>query len=361
MNHGFIYRAPEEGDYRQDGNIRLGGLPLLPNGQWDNFLPQDELQDRGLSTMACASFGTLNAIEILERQEFGDTTDWSDRFLAEKSGTTQNGNDPHTVAETLRKDGTVYESDWPYSPDIKTWGQFYQTPPYEITIRAQVEFKGKYDFGHQYVKTDPQSMMNALMYSPLGADVFAWNAPDTDGIYHRFGAISEHWICIYGYEKDKYWKCLDTYDNTRKKLSWDFGFSCVKQYTLHKQVLTNSPWSQAIIWLRQHWFGLFDYGRTFGAARSPQWRYVEEAFVREHPLCDYGNHKPTLLNPLNVHHVDMFSKNPERELDPTNLQSVCRFHHFYHSHFGNWKDSNPHTREDASLFTEELQTHRTTP
>lgn len=108
-----------------------------------------------------------------------------------------------------------------------------------------------------------------------------------------------------------------------------------------------------IDWLYDWWDG-----RTFGAARSPEWSAIQKAFVKEHPLCDYGKHKPTLLNPLNVHHVELFSNNPARELDVTNLQSVCRFHHLYHCHFGNWKECNPHTREDAALFTDDVVNHK---
>jgi hypothetical protein len=251
MSHGFIYRKPEKEDYKDDGKIKLGGLPIVPSGQWDAFLPEPEFQDRYCSTMSCASFNTLKAIQALHKQEFGDTTNWSDRMLASLSGTTPSGNDPHTVAETLRKKGTVYETEWPYTSEINTIGKYLQTPPFQTVVNGQVEFKGVYDFAHQYVGTDPQSMKTALTYSPLGVDVFAWNTSDTDDIYHRNGMQSEHWTMIYGYVPGKYWKCLDSYPPYQKKLAWDFGFTMVKQYTLHKAVLDNSLWAQAIRWLRQ--------------------------------------------------------------------------------------------------------------
>lgn len=243
---GFIYRAPQKGDYRDNGPIKLGGLPLRPDGQWDAFLPTPEYQDRYTQTESCTSFNTLKAVQTLLKQEFGDITNWSDRFLASISGTTPSGNDPHTVAEHLRKQGTVYETEWPYTPDINTIGKYLQTPPFDLNVKAQVEFRGQYDFAHQYVGTDPQSMMNALQFSPLGVDVFAWNLSDNDGIYHRQGQISEHWTMVYGYVPGKYWKCLDSYPPYEKKLAWDFGFTMIKQYTLHKTVLDNSLWAKAI-------------------------------------------------------------------------------------------------------------------
>lgn len=251
MNYGFQYRAPEKQDYKQNGRLQLGGLPLRSDGQWDAYLPPDELQDSYLPTMACVTFATNNCVEILERQEFGDTTNWSDRFLAKVSGTSPSGNDPFTVAETLRRKGNVYEEDWAYTSAINTWEKFYFDIPYSLITDAQVKFRGKYDYGHQYVGTDPTSMMQALHYSPLTADVYAWLPTGIDGLYRRHGYASNHCICIYGYEEGQYWKCLDTYDNTRKKLAWDFGFTMVTQYTLHLQVLNNSPWAKAIRWLAQ--------------------------------------------------------------------------------------------------------------
>lgn len=250
MRYGLIIPKIQKGDYVQGSRLRLGGVALQPDGQWDAYLPPDELQAQYVETQACATFGTLNAVEILERRVYADTSNYSDRFLAEQSGTTMYGNDPHTVAETLRKLGVCFESDWPYTPDINTWGKFYKTPTENIKFIAKT-FIYKYSFGHQYVKTDQTSMMEALTRSPLGADVQAWGHVDSDGIYHRSGS-SNHWICIYGYERNRYWKVLDTYDNTRKKIAWDFGFSVVKEYTLNKHVVSETWWEYFLRLFRQY-------------------------------------------------------------------------------------------------------------
>ena len=244
-NHGFIYRAPEIGDYKQTGRLTLGGAALQPDGQWDAYLPKEEVQNLAMEPQACASFGTLNAVEALARQEFGDISNWSDRFLAKVSGTTQNGNDPHTVAETLRRKGCVYESSWPYTKEITSWDKYYAEIPMDLMAIAQAEFKGNFDFGHQYVGTNPQQMMLALMYSPLGADVSAW---DFNDIHKRFGP-SNHWVCIYGYVEGQYWKCYDSYSSSHKKLAWDFGFTMVKQYTLHRAVLKRNVVTAAWNWI----------------------------------------------------------------------------------------------------------------
>lgn len=229
----------------------------MPTGHgWGMYLPTPEYQDQYLATEACASFNTLAPVKTLEKQAFGDTQSWSDRFLAKQSGTTQSGNDPWTVAETLRKGGVVYSTDWPYTPDLTTWDAFYANIPFQTVVNGQVEFKGKYNFGHQYVGADPQSMMNALKMSPLGVGVFAWNNPDANGIYQRNGGLDCHWTMIYDFVENEYWMVQDSYPPYQKKLAWNFGFTDVQGYTLNKQVVQNTLWAQAIRWLAQFIPGL---------------------------------------------------------------------------------------------------------
>lgn len=248
-NKGLILSKPKGKDLVFGSKRRLGGLPLNSTGQWDASLPPEEHQKQFLETSACVSFNTLNPVEILELHEYGEKANYSDRFLAKMSGTTKEGNDPHTVGETLRKKGCVIQEDWPWTEDLNRWDEFYSDIPDEVKTLA-LAFKAKYDFGHQYVNTDPQTMMTALMYSPLGVDVFAWGFPDSEGIYHREGRQSGHWTVVYGYEYGKYWKCFDTYPPFRKKLEWNYGFSMVKQYTLHKQVVDDRWFAIFIVWLK---------------------------------------------------------------------------------------------------------------
>lgn len=251
---GLILPTPVYGkDYIQGSPIQLRGTPIREDGQWDAFLPPFEKQKKSTETQACATFNTLACVEILQRAIFnGLDTEWSDRFTAKMSGTTKQGNDPHKVAETLRTKGCVYEEEWPFT-DSMTWDEFYAGIPMDIQLRGQIRFKRVYSFGHEYAKTDPESMMDALRYSPLGVDVDAWN--EKNGIYYRKHG-SNHWVCIYGYKKGKYWKCYDSYDDFTKKIDWNFGFSVVKRYTLEKSVEVSNPthplylWWQAIKWLK---------------------------------------------------------------------------------------------------------------
>lgn len=233
MNHGLQTSKINKSDYVfGDGSLKR--KPLMPNGQWDNFTPPDELQRLGVETMACTSFAILNAVEILERQEYGDTSQWSDRFLAYISGTTKKGNNPQRVAETLRKKGDVPEKTWNNSKLLNTWNKFYAIPPQTLYTLA-LQFLHKYSFAHEWVQATPPFMKEALTYSPLTVAGYAWSPKRNGMFYTPKGKVPEHYFVVYGYVDRKYWKVFDSYDNTHKKLEWAFRFYQVKSYTLHNR------------------------------------------------------------------------------------------------------------------------------
>lgn len=236
--HRPIASKPTGKDLIFASKRRLGGLPVNPGGHWSSFLPEDDLQSRYVETEACASFGTLHAVETLMKQEFGVAPKLSGRFLAKISNTTQTGNDPHLVAEALRTKGCVNDADYPYTPDLNTWEKFYAELPPNLVALARI-FIASYEFGHEYiVNPTPEKMLAALEFSPLGVGVWAWNGKDGTGNYLRpQGSGDDHWCVIYDYELGKSWSVFDSYDATHKKIAWDFGFDMVKKYTLHKNII----------------------------------------------------------------------------------------------------------------------------
>ena len=98
--------------------------------------------------------------------------------------------------------------------------------------------------------------------------------------------------------------------------------------------------------------------RNFGGQRSPKWSEVSKAYRIEQPLCIFGMHKPTLLNPLNTHHLEDFSTCPEKEMLKSNWVNVCRFHHLYHCHLGDWRSICPTVRRDAEVYTLQVKNRR---
>lgn len=244
MNYGYIAPTLRPEDFVFGAN-KLGDAPVNPGGQWDAWLPSPEDQNlNGIEPYACVSFATNNALEILIRQEFGQTQNLSDRFLAYASGTkARQGNDSATVADTLRKKGNVPEADWPFGTDITTFDAFYATPPQKLYTLA-LNLTDEFNIGREWVGSTQAEMMAALEFSPLTAGVYAWDIDPQTGYFIRpKGARSIHCVCIYGYERNYYWKVFDSYANETKKLAWDFGFDAVMRYTLHRQI-ANTPQAQ---------------------------------------------------------------------------------------------------------------------
>lgn len=248
MKYGLILDEKQPEDYQFGSAVSLGSEMLVPDGDWAPWLPIDEYQNLAMEPMACTSFGTFNCLEALVCFEYRITINYSDRFLAYTSGTTQYGNSPKTVIDTLRKKGSVTEDLWPYTPDINTWTKFYATPPQNLYTKA-VALLAEFSIGYEFVSNTQAAMMEALKHSPLGVSVYAWDAPDNDGIYHRPQfAQSNHWTMCYGYVPNQYWKIFDSYDNSHKRLAWDFGFEQVFGYTLHRQIVSES-WFQKFLHL----------------------------------------------------------------------------------------------------------------
>lgn len=206
---------------------------IREDGQWVNFLPKEELQAAETESMACVSFGTLNACEVLLKAK-GIKDNFSDRWLAWNSGTTKQGNSPQTVAETLRKAGVPKEEGWEITTSIKTWEDFYENPPPKLFELAREHFLNPYVFGHEWVPTDHSSLKEGLKYSPIGVAVFAW-IQNGDYYVRPEGAEPNHWCLLIGYKENDHWLVFDSYDSTLKKLSWTYVFGMAKRYQIKKK------------------------------------------------------------------------------------------------------------------------------
>lgn len=83
------------------------------------------------------------------------------------------------------------------------------------------------------------------------------------------------------------------------------------------------------------------------AKRSNKWPTVEKHFREANPTCAACGGK----NNLNVHHCIPFHLDPSKELDQTNLITLCmsnRECHLLIGHAGSFKQYNPNVREDAA-------------
>jgi hypothetical protein len=89
-----------------------------------------------------------------------------------------------------------------------------------------------------------------------------------------------------------------------------------------------------------------DPGRhVAGKARSGKWPRVRHAHLAKHPGCAVcGN-----VGDCDAHHVYPYHLFPELELDPENLITLCRGHHLFFGHLGEFSAFNPLVREHAGI------------
>lgn len=86
------------------------------------------------------------------------------------------------------------------------------------------------------------------------------------------------------------------------------------------------------------------------ASRSPKWSELRAMWLSQQPICQgCGTEKN-----LQVHHIIPVHVDPSRELDSTNLITLCeQVRHDCHFHIGhllNWKAYNPTCIENAKSF-----------
>lgn len=92
-----------------------------------------------------------------------------------------------------------------------------------------------------------------------------------------------------------------------------------------------------------------DPHKTFGHKRSDKWPAVERAHLEKEGWC--RNCGGTIS--LQVHHVMPFHLDPTKELDPSNLITLCEDVkdsvecHLHIGHLGSWKNFNPAVRSIA--------------
>jgi hypothetical protein len=93
------------------------------------------------------------------------------------------------------------------------------------------------------------------------------------------------------------------------------------------------------------------------ADRSPMWPTVRAEHLRRHPRCEACGQ----TDDLNVHHVVPFDHDPTKELDPTNLITLCtdgvgHCHcHLLIGHGGNFRCRNDNVVRDAKRFRRMLE------
>lgn len=90
-----------------------------------------------------------------------------------------------------------------------------------------------------------------------------------------------------------------------------------------------------------------------GVPRSPGWRSVRSKHLDQFSTCAAcGRSKD-----LEVHHVVPFHIDRDKELEPSNLITLCGDNcHLTFGHLFDWSSHNPAVREDAAAWLSKVRT-----
>lgn len=239
--HGFFHDPSADPDAYIFGSGELLGEPLQADRDWRPWLPALEKQfGAGWDSFACATYGTFNALEVLFARVFGEVHNYSERFTANVTGTySKTGNDPHLIAEHIRKiTGALPEDRLPFDASVTSKEEYY-APITESLYQKALEFTKEWDFGHDTVR-GTEAMYEALKYSPLGCSV-GYNGIDENGYWYKSGdQIDGHWGAIVYAEYGKYWVFFDSYEPSIKYLRWDMQPTLVKRYSIKRKAMTSN-------------------------------------------------------------------------------------------------------------------------
>lgn len=83
------------------------------------------------------------------------------------------------------------------------------------------------------------------------------------------------------------------------------------------------------------------------ANRSPKWPAVRKEHLKNNPYCSACGRKER----LEVHHIDPVHHCPEKELDPSNLITLCdNSCHLTFGHLMNYKSWNKYVIDDCLVY-----------
>lgn len=227
-NFGLVNAEINPSDWKYGGFSPLNPIIYQPDGDWSDYLPVVEFQNRhGFDRMACVSYSLLNCLEILYIRQTKIARNFSDRFLAEMSGTDKTGNRLDVVFDTARHKGLVDEARW---PDVGGgWDEYYKNILQDIQNEG-MDFLSGWELYREWVSPyNIKAIKEALKDAPLQVTV---KYASGNGLLNPAGA-RDHAVCLY-YIDDGF--CIfDHYTQSKKKYSLDYEFGVVlKPYLIKK-------------------------------------------------------------------------------------------------------------------------------
>lgn len=168
VNHGVIL-GQRPSDFVAGGFTFISYEERNKTGDWRPFLPVKEIQYGKEDSLSCVSFSACNAIEAQEKFWTGVEVNYSDRWIAKRSGTTQEGNWLYKVGDAVRHDGLVKESSYPAPPNY-TFKEYHADIPEPLLTQLKAEgqeWLKKWDIKTEFVPATKADMLKHLKHAPL--------------------------------------------------------------------------------------------------------------------------------------------------------------------------------------------------
>jgi hypothetical protein len=216
---------------------------IRSDGQYINFLPETEKQNIGIEKMNCATFASLNDIEILAKVKYGLIWNKSDRFSSKIGKTTKEGAYINNVADGINNFGLVDESIYPY---VDNWNEYYKDIS-QLLFNKGKEFLDDWVINYRFVYNSnfwhtqeerTNSLLEALPYGPICVTVL-WSSEKNDVVIPKKLGTPNHFETLVGYKLGEWWYTFDSYERFLKRRAWDtyFGAALIYYLTYKKMSL----------------------------------------------------------------------------------------------------------------------------
>lgn len=110
-----------------------------------------------------------------------------------------------------------------------------------------------------------------------------------------------------------------------------------------------------MVWLLLHFLTGVDGGvSVLSGPRSPKWRALRDRHLKEKPRCEVCGCEMGVV----PHHIVPVHVDPSKELEPSNLISLCEGRtfncHLFFGHLKRWDRHNPFVVEDAARWRDRI-------
>lgn len=240
----FVYPEVKPQDYRFGSN-KLSGVPLREDGDWRDYLPPEEDQNRGgVESSACYVEAIQHALAVIQEEQFNiKDKNYSARFNALLSNGTLWGGSPIEGVQSIRHDGLIPEDMMPFV-DINSWDEYHSWKGVDESVCRKTGKAWLEEWGvgwdivfeiNESLSSKYRKLREALKFSPIPVSVVGWYK--RGDIYVKpEGASDNHLVLVVYLDPDDHPYILDTYYPYVKKLERYYNFDFAMRLEAEKKL-----------------------------------------------------------------------------------------------------------------------------